>query len=116
MKKLLNKQLYNRLLVQAQEAKSYHMDKLASRVITSLGSLPEEDNVSYDLKEVKDDIHQGMWNIATCLLKYHDISHVDIEKLDNILGYLTTSFINEIEESLDLKKIGALETKVPGQE
>lgn len=115
--KKLNSVIYNKLLLQAEEAKDQQMTKLASGILGALGPLPEDEQVKYAFTEVEEDIHSGLWSLATCILKYHDISSIDAAKLDIVIESLASKFINEIENSLEIDglRIGPLEPSVPGE-
>lgn len=115
--KKLNSIVYNKLLLQAEEAKDQNMVKLASGLLGALGPLPEEDNNSYDFGELQEDVYQGMWKLAACVIKYHDLNSADAEKVHEVLESLSSKLIEEVEQSLgvDTTKLGPLESKVPGQ-
>ena|SRR5579885_1111512 len=115
--KKLNSTVYHKLLLQAEEAKEQKLTKLASGIMGALGPYPEEDMVKYASAEMEDDVHRGLWSLATCVLKYHDISSVDAEKLDEVITALASKFITEVEDSLGIEgsRIGPLEPDVPGE-
>lgn len=114
--KKLNSIIYQKLLLQAEEAKDQNLTKLASNIMGAL-ELDPEDNVNYASTELINDIHNGLWKLSTCVLKYNNLSSVDAEKLDDILEVLAYKFVNEIEESLGVDKLkpGTLEPLVPGE-
>lgn len=114
--KKLNEIIYHKLLLQAEEAKEQKLTRLASGVMAALGPTPENEKASYSFQEVEDDVHNGLWSIATCVLKYHDVSSVDAQKLDAVLEVFAYKLINDIEEVLNkTNTIGVLEPPVFGQ-
>lgn len=114
--KRLNSVVYHKLILQAEEAKEQDMTKLASGILGAVGPTPEEETVKYASEEVEEDVYRGLWSLATCVLKHHDVASVDAEKLNEVIESLASKFINEIEESLGVGgKIGTLEPSVFGQ-
>lgn len=114
--KKLNAIVYHKLLLQAEEAKDQNMVKLASGILGALGPSPEEEEIKYASAQVEEDIHRGLWSLATCILKHHDVSSIDAEKLNEVIESLASKFINEIENSLGVDgTIGPLEPSVLGE-
>lgn len=115
--KKLNSVVYNKLLLQAEEARDREMIKLASGLMNALGPIPEDEMVSYNFDELQDDIYRGLWKLASCVIKYHDLESVDAEKVHEVLESLASKVIKEVEQSLnvDHTQVGPLETKVPGE-
>lgn len=119
--KKLNATVYHKLLLQAEEAKlrdSQEMTKLAAAICNSLGPIPEDETVSYNFESLQEDIYNGLWKMATCVIKYHDLTSVDAEKVHQSLEIMAKKLIEEVEHSLSVPhtQIGPLEEKVPGQE
>lgn len=116
--KKLNATVYNKLLLQAEEAKHQHLTKLASGVLGAIGAFPEEEAAHYNLEELQSDVYDGLWKLAACVVKYHDVNSVDIERVDQVLEALADKLIDQVEISLRVsnEQIGSLEEKVPGQE
>lgn len=113
--KKLNETIYNRLLCQAEEAKERGLHKLANGVIQSLGPVPEDEKIQYSYGELEQDIYNGLWKLATNVLKYYDVQSVDAEKLHEILESVAFRFINEMEHTVDVTWESPLEPKVPGE-
>jgi hypothetical protein len=115
--KKLNSVIYQKLLLQGEEAKEQNLTKLASGVLGSIGPYPEEELVSYAADDMNDDVHRGLWRLATCVLKYHDVSSVDAEKLNEVIESFASKFVDELEVSLGIEgsRIGPLEPKLPGE-
>lgn len=115
--KKLNKIIYNKLLLQAQEAKDNGFKKLANNIFETIGSVPEDEDVKYSYSELKSDIEIGLWKIASNIMKYYDLDSIDAQKLDSTIEVLAENFVEEIEKTLDIEPttIGPLEDKVLGQ-
>lgn len=117
MMKKLNPVVYQKLLLQAEEAKDRDMVKLANGILNSIGPTPEEETVTYDYEQLEDDVYHDLWKAATCILKYYDVRSADAEKIHEALEVVASKLIEEVEHSLSLKhtQVGPLEPKVPGQ-
>lgn len=113
----LNSVVYNKLLLQAEEAKEQNMKKLASGILGSLSAQPEDENVSYSVSNMNDDVYTGLWKLATCVMKYYDVESVNAEKVNEVIESLAGKFISEMEDSIrvDSGDVGPLEPKLPGQ-
>lgn len=108
----MNSILYNKLLLQAEEAEKRGMIKLAEAVKESVDL--NSDEYSYD--QLQDDIHQDMWKIASKILTYYDINSVDIEKLDKSLESWATKLVDDLEITLDTNHLKSpMEPKIPGE-
>lgn len=113
----LNSIIYNKLLLQAREAKTQEMNKLSSAVMGAIGPVPEDESVHYDREQLKDELYNGMWKLATHVIKYHDVHGADVLKLHDRLEALADKFLDEVETSLDVDDVvaGPLETPLPGE-
>ena len=114
--KKLGSVIYNKLLLQAEEAKEQLLDRIASGLYAALDQKPVETLESYSYDELNDDIHKEMWKLATHIIRYYDIQSVDAEKLNEAIEISASRFIDDLEKTLDVECfIGANEDKVPGQ-
>ena len=115
--KKLNEIVYNKLLLQAEEAKEQGFVKLASGVFGSLGPVPEDEACKYNSEQLGEDVYNGLWKLAACVIKYHDTDSVDAQKVHEVLEMLASKLIEQIETSLgiDNAKVGPLEEKIPGE-
>lgn len=116
--KKLNKVAYDRLVIQAEEAKELGLDKLAEGVLSSIGSTSRDDGEHevYSSVQLDKDVYNTLWKIAVNVLYYHDSKNVDISKVDETVSRLASVVLSEIESSLDLSnKVGGLEPKLPGE-
>jgi len=112
----LNSVVYQKLLLQAEEAKVRDMKKLAIAVLNGLGTVSDEEKTVYSSTELKEDIYNGLWKLAFNVIGYHDLESADIEKLNNAVAFATNNFVKDIEQALDVEgKIGPNEAKLPGQ-
>ncbi len=112
----LNAVVYQKILLQAQEAKLRDMKKLANAVLNGVGSTPPENTSVYSSIELKEDVYNGLWKLAFDVVGYHDLESADIEKLDDVIAIATDNFVKEIECALNVDgKIGPKEPKLPGQ-
>jgi hypothetical protein len=115
--KKLNSVVYNKLVLQAEEAKELGLTKLASGISSSLGDSPEEQTGSYNFDELQGDVYQELWKVVACVIKYHNLESVDAEKVHEALESFANKLIEEVENSLnvDNTQVGPMETKVPGE-
>jgi|SRR5271166_3490041 len=115
--KKLNPVVYSKLLLQAEEAKDRDMVKLAAALMNTIGPVPEDERVSYNFNELQTDVYQGLWKMAACVIKYHDLQSVDAEKVHEVLESFASKLIEEVEQSLsvDNTQVGPLEDNVPGE-
>lgn len=113
----LNSVIYNKLLLQAQEAKQQGMNKIASGILEAIGPYSQDEIETYAIGKLNEDIHRGLWKLATCVLKYHDVTSVNVEKIDEIIESFAEKLVDEIEISLEINgsRIGPLEPKLPGE-
>lgn len=114
----LNSTIYDKLILQANEAKEQGLTKIAGGILGSIGSISEDEQVSYGYDELQMDLYEGMWKTATSVLKYYDLNSVDAKRLSDTLETLAEHFLEEMEKTLDIGagSVGGLEEKVPGQE
>lgn len=112
----LNGVIYQKLLLQAQEAKLREMKKLSNAILSGLGPTSAEEKVTYSSKDLEEDVYKGLWKLAFDVIGYHDLESADIEKIDKIISFASENFIKEVEKVLDVDgKIGPNEPKLPGQ-
>lgn len=115
--KKLNSVIYNKLLLQAEEAKEQGMTKLAAGVMGALTAIPEEEISKYSSEELNEDIHNYLWKIAVHIIKYYDLSSVDAEKVNEALEFSGQTVLNAVCASLGVNScdIGANEPELPGE-
>jgi hypothetical protein len=115
--KKLNSVVYNKLLLQAHEAKEQGLKKLAQGILGALTPAPEDEKVSYGSGDLNNDIYHGLWALSTNVIKYYDLQSVDAEKVNEIIEIFAEKFISDLETSLgvDSGTVGPLEPKLPGE-
>jgi exoribonuclease R len=115
--KKLNSIVYEKLILQAEEAKEQNMTKLSSAILGSLTASPETENVTYSSGELNIDVYQDLWKTATNVIKYYNLESVDAEKVNETIEILANKFITELESTLGVPEgsIGPLEEKLPGE-
>lgn len=113
----LNKILYNKLLLQAQEAKEQGDDKLAEAIFYTIGSMYEDEEAEYSQINLQNDIYNGLWKLSGHIMKYYDLDSVNVENINAIVEPLANDFIEIIESKLGIMPgtIGPLEPKTPGE-
>lgn len=115
--KKLNETVYNKLVLQTEEAQEQKLIKLAEAVSEAISVGPETEIVTYAFTEMNDDVHKELWKAAVNVLKYHDFTSVDVQKVDEVIESFAFKFIDELESSLGVEGTGisSLEPKVLGQ-
>jgi hypothetical protein len=116
--KKLNSVIYNKLLAQAEEAKSQGLTKLASGILEAIGPYPNDESSQYSYSELQDDINRDMWKMATRLMHYYDVESVDAEKLNEAMVVWASKMLEELEVAMNVDSVvvGPLEPKVPGED
>lgn len=117
MKMKINKTIYNKLLLQAEEAKEQGMLKLANGILDAIGSYPAEEKEEYSYDKLSEEIHKDMWKVATRLLAYYDIKSVDANLLDKSILSWASKIVNDLELTMGVSNLvkGASEPKLPGE-
>jgi hypothetical protein len=113
--KNLHQIIYNKLLLQAEEAKELGLTKLASNINSAIGSMAEEDKNLYSFNELEGNLEKYLWKMSMETIKYYDLESVDVEKLQLVVEAMSEKFIEEINNTLNVNGPGPLEPKVPGQ-
>lgn len=114
----INSVIFNKLLLQAEEAKDQKLYKLASGLYSALEDKEPTDNPEiYSYNELNKDIYEGFWKLAFNFIKYYDLNSLDAQKIDETIKILADNFINELELTVGTDcVIGPNELKVPGEE
>lgn len=113
--KKLNEVIYNKIVIQANEAKELGFEKLAEEVLSVVGPVPREEEISYSLKELEANVKNNLWKIALEYINYHDLNSVDIQKVDAVLNALVPKVAHAIEQGIEADGFGPLEPKLFGQ-
>jgi hypothetical protein len=113
--KKFNEVIFNKLLIQAEEAKDQGMIKLANGILSNLGE-PEENKEYYSSTQLREDVYNSLWAAASSVIKYYDVESVDAGKVNDILEEMTDSIVDGIKNSIGIdSSIGPLEPKLPGE-
>jgi hypothetical protein len=109
--------IYNKLLLQAEEAKNQNLDRLSSGIYSALENGESNEIISYNYSDLNNDIYCGLWKLASNIIKYHNLESVDAEIINNTIEALASKFINEMELTLntDDKIAGPFEETLPGE-
>ncbi len=110
----INKKLYDRLVLQAEEAEKLGMNKIASNVLETAEPFLENESIEYSYADLENDISKDIWKMATRLFNYYQINNIDIKEFNKIVEASAETLLDELEDALDVKEqlIGATEPKV----
>lgn len=102
----INKIIYNKLLLQAEEAHEFGMTKLASGILTALEDGASDKNTSekYSYSELKDDLYKEMWKLVSKVISHHNTESLDAEKVSDLIDNMSEQFIEELESIITLDK------------
>ena len=114
----LNSVIYNKLMLQADEARDQGMVKLADAISNAIGEEHTEEHEPYSYDELQEDIHKDLWSIASRLVRYYGINSVDALKVDATVSELTGKTLDELERTLEVDNMirGRFEPKLPGED
>lgn len=115
--KKLNSVIYNKLLVQSEEAKEQNLIKLADGVSGAIENGTETEFSEYSYSQLNEDVYNSLWKLATNVLYYHGTDAIDVKKIDEVISSMASTLIDQLEEAMDTENVivGALEPKVPGE-
>lgn len=116
--KKINSIIYNKLLLEAEEAKFQGLTKLAEAISESIGDEPIKDDVTYTYESLKDDIYKDLWKITTNLIKYYKLKELNTLKLNKDLESYSEKVLEDLEQLLDVdsKVEGTTEAKLLGED
>jgi len=108
---------YNKLKLQAYEAREQGMEKLAEAVDTAIGNSPQFETKEYSSLNLDKEVHKDLWRIATKVLAFHDLDSANIEQIDQSLSVWAEKIISDLEKTLQVSNLvkGPLEPKLPGE-
>jgi hypothetical protein len=115
--KQLNSVIYNKLIIQAEEAKAQGMTKLAHNILGSICGSPNDEEIQYSIGDMQDEIQHELWRLASNVLKYYDTKSVDALKLNDIIESLADKFIEGVGGVIKTNAViaGPFEPPVPGE-
>lgn len=110
--------LYNKLLLQAQEAKDQGLTVLSERILEAIGPQPDDSPAPYSHVELKEDIHRDLWKIASKLFVFYNLASVDALAVDRDIINWTSKTLDELEKTLGVDKVvkGSNEPDLPGED
>lgn len=116
--KSLKSTIYDKLLLQAEEAKEQDMKKLATGIMSALPASPDDEIKAYSHEELKDNIYNQLWKIAADVIGYYDLTSVDAEKVGEALDLTSNTVFTMLCASLNIdpNSIGPNEPKLPGED
>ena len=118
--KKLNKVIYNKLILQAEQAREFNMHKLANNILNTIGSIPKDNSEElekYAFTELEDDVSNLLWKIAYRVMDYYNLDSVDIKKIESCIDDLSDKVINELKQPMNIEKnFGEKEPKVIGED
>lgn len=115
----LNNIVYDKMQLQADEAKEQGMTKLGESVESAINDMRTLRKKSeYSHEEMNDNIHKNLWKIAATLVEYYNVDSIDIEKVDKTLVSWAERIVDDLEKTLQITNTirGPLEPKLPGEE
>ena len=120
MLRTIKSSLYQRLVLQAEEAEQQNLTKTANFLVQSLESQAgnvREDEASYLYSEAeyRADVEKYLWDIIVRTADFHDIN-IDAQSLLVTVESLATQIIPEIRVKLGAPLVGAYENHLPGEE
>lgn len=116
--KKLNSTIYNKLLLQAEEAKELEMKKLASGILEAIGSFSSDEQEEFSYEDLKEEIYKDLWKMSSKFIYYYNLDSLDALKLDKTLVSLAEKLTDEIEKTLEVDEVisSSVEPKVFGEE
>lgn len=115
----LNSTIHKRLIAQASEAKSLDLVDLADGVLGAIGPVSREENEEtpiFSHADLEQEAYNLLWKIAIATVSYHDLEHIDIQRINDILPKLVSKVLASVEEAIDRENdVGPFEMKLPGE-
>lgn len=111
-----NSVVYNKLVLQAEEAKDQGLTKLAEGISSTLTEDPEDSPSTYSDEQLHDDVYKSLWAAASSVIKYYNVESVDAGKINDVLEDIVSIVVANVKNSIDVDSdIGPLEPKLPGE-
>lgn len=103
--KKLNKDIYNKLYLQAQEASDQDLKKLARAILFSIGSVYTDKSEKYNIEELDENVFNNLFKLSLEVVKYYDIKEVDTQQLEELIEELSEDFIEKIKDKLKVDEV-----------
>ena len=115
--KKLSETLQNKLILQADEAKTIGSIKLGEAVYGAVVSKQVvQGNDTFNHDELENAVHSALWRAACEVAGYHDLQSIDIQKVDAVVVEASKKLVCELEKCLAVDgKFGPHEELVLGQ-
>lgn len=109
--------IYNKLLLQAEEAKEQGFNKLASNILEAIGDRCSDEIENCSYAQLKDDVCKEMWKIVRHLISFYDLQSVNAIELDKDINVWAEQVIEDVEQTLGVDQFvkGANESTLPGE-
>lgn len=119
MRTSIKDNLFQRILLQAEEAEFQKMERLASNLTAHLEKVavrPDDEPYSYSKKEFDSDIMYHLWSAALRTADFHNISRIDAVEVAELLEKHAEEIVNEICIKAGITHgVGAYEPSLPGE-
>lgn len=92
--------IYNKLLLQAEEAKLQGFDKLASGIYKAIESGPDDTDIEYSDEDLHKDVYNSLWKLVDNVLEHCKSESADSEKLDKLIDVFASDFIEMITSAI----------------
>jgi hypothetical protein len=114
--KKLNKEIYNKLLLEVAEAKDQGLVKLANGVAQSLPSEVRNEGEVVSEDKLETEVYNYFWNIAMSVVDYHDLKQLDTLQLNSHIEKMASQTINDLRKILQVQEVvGPNEPGLPGE-
>ena len=117
--KKLNTVIYNKIILQAEQARELGMEKLSEAIFSTIGAVSKDDSEidDYSLAKLEDDVSKLLWKISYRIMDYYNLESVDVKKVEASVDDLTLLIMDELKYAMNIEKtISKKEPRVMGQE
>lgn len=108
--------MYNKLVLQAEEAQEVGLTKLAGAVFDALPKQADDGHKVFNYEELEHAVYYKIWKAALDVVAYYDFDTLDIQKIDDMLKDTAKQLIKKVETGIGTEsQFGPFEDKVLGQ-
>ena len=93
--------IYNKFLLQAQEAKLQGLNKLSVGISQAISSGPDDTEVDYSSEDLHTDVYNSLWKLVDNITEYSGAESADSEKLDKLIDSFASDFIEMVTSNLE---------------
>lgn len=113
----LNSVIYNKMVLQAEEAVEQEKIALADGVLGAIGPASNDEDKEHSFSELDKEVYDNMWKSAVHVIAHYGLKSADIERVDEVIKNASEKFVLDVCRSLDIDEssFSILEPKVPGQ-